>query len=300
MSRHWLQAQERSNMFAIRALVWIALTLGRRVARAILVPGVAYFLLFDAGARAASRDYLSRVLRRKPSVREMFRHFYTFATVALDRVYFLSDRWSLFDIRLHGEELLIDQFKRNTGCFLIGAHIGSFESLRSLGRRRQVTVNLVMFEENASRVARVTRAINPDLDRDVIALGTPDSMLRVIEQLDRGAWVGMLADRAISDNGMVAASFLGTTAQFPAAPFRIAALTGRPIILMLGIFRGGNRYDLHFETLVENAALPRKNRDQVIGQWIGFYANRLEHYCRQAPYNWFNFFPFWTRDENTE
>jgi predicted LPLAT superfamily acyltransferase len=25
------------------------------------------------------------------------------------------------------------------------------------------------------------------------------------------------------------------------------------------------------------------------------YAERLEHYTRIAPYNWFNFYPFWNQ-----
>ena len=296
MSRQWLNARERSNTFAIQLLVWIALSLGRPVARAVLIPVATYYLIFGGRARRASRDYLRRVFGREPSLRDLFRHFYTFATVALDRVYFLSDRWSVFDIGLHGEELLIEQLNSNEGCFLVGAHIGSFESLRSLGRRRHVTVNLVMFEENANRVAHVTRAINPALEDDVIALGSPDSMLRVIEQLDKGAWVGMLADRAISEAGMVAVPFLGATASFPTAPFRIAALTGRAVILMLGLYRGANRYDLHFETLVESATLPRTGRDQIVEGWLRLYASRLEHYCRDAPFNWFNFYDFWSSD----
>ncbi len=298
MSRHWLESAERSNILAVRVLVWIALFLGRRVARLVLVPVSFYFLLFGGSARAASRDYLSRATGRRATLRDVFVHFYTFATVALDRVYFLSDRWSLFDIQLHGENLLIEQFERNNGCFLLGAHIGSFESLRTLGRRRAVTVNLVMFEGNANRVARVARAVNPDLAHDVIALGTPESMLRVTEQLDKGAWVGMLADRAISDSGMVRVPFLGGEAAFPTAPFRIAALTGRPVILMLGLYSGGNRYELHFETLIESAILPRSNREEVLEQWIRLYASRLEHYCRQAPFNWFNFYAFWASPEN--
>lgn len=297
MSRHWLDKREPSRLFALRALVWTALALGRRVARCVLVPVSAYFLLFDKGTRSASRHYLTRITGCKPSMRKVFRHIYTFATVALDRVYFLSDRWSLFDINVHGEEQLIEQQWRNNGCFLVGAHIGSFEVLRSLGQRRKVGVNLVMFEDNARHVARVTRAINPHLDQAVIELGSPESMLRVIEQLDKGAWVGMLADRAISDKGMVKTAFLGGTAAFPSAPFRIAALTGRPIILMLGIYRGANRYDLYFETLVETTASARQEREQVIEQWVKLYASRLEHYCREAPYNWFNFFSFWSADE---
>jgi len=297
MSRHWLDARERSNIFAIQILVWIARFLGRRAARVVLVPVATYFLIFGGRARTASRDYLARVTGRKPTLRDVFLHFYTFGTVALDRVYFLSDQWSLFDIRLHGEELLIEQIGRNNGCFLLGAHIGSFECLRTLGRRRSVTVNLVMFEQNANRVARVTRAINPELEQDVIALGTPESMLRVIEQLDKGAWVGMLGDRAISESGMVRVPFLDGTALFPAAPFRIAALTGRSVILMLGLYRGKNRYDLHFEELIESAVLPRDKRDQIVEQWIRLYASRLEHYCREAPFNWFNFYDFWSSDE---
>ena len=300
MSRRWLETRERSNIFAVRVLVWIALFLGRRVARGVLALVAFYFLLFGSAARAASRSYLSRVMKRRVTLRDVFLHFYTFATVALDRVYFLSDRWSMFDIHLYGEDVLIEQFELNKGCYLLGAHIGSFECLRTLGRRRAMTVNLVMFEENANRVARVARAINPDLEHDVIALGTPESMLRVIEQLDKGAWVGMLGDRAISESGMVRAPFLGGEASFPAAPFRIAALTGRPVILMLGLFRGGNRYDLHFETLIESAVLSRANRNEVLEQWIRLYASRLEHYCRQAPFNWFNFYAFWANDDKTD
>ena len=297
MSQRWLQEHDRSDQIALRVLVWTALVLGRRAARCLLAPVAAYFLLFDKGVRSASRDYLARVNGHRPSMPMIFRHIYNFATVALDRVYFLTDRWSQFDIRVHGEENLIALQKRADGCFLVGAHFGSFEVLRNLGRQRKVTVNLVMFERNAQQIARVTRAINPELEEVVIELGSPDSMLRVVDQLDKGAWVGMLADRAISDKGMVRTEFLGATAAFPSSPFRIAALTGRPIILMLGLYRGANRYDLHFETLVESTSLPRQSREQAIEQWTRLYASRLEHYCRETPLNWFNFFPFWAGDE---
>jgi predicted LPLAT superfamily acyltransferase len=62
---------------------------------------------------------------------------------------------------------------------------------------------------------------------------------------------------------------------------------------MLGVYRGGNRYDLHFERLIEKPRLERAQRDEVIRQWAALYASRLEHYCRMAPFNWFNFYDFW-------
>ncbi len=296
MTQPWLAQRERANAAALTLLVWIALRLGRRAARAVLAPVSLYFLLFAWRARAASRAYLRRALGREPTLADSYRHFYRFATVALDRVYFLADRWDLFDIRVHGEPVMREQIEGGRGCFLLGAHVGSFESLRALGRRRNITVNLVMFEDNARNVGRITRAVSPDLARDVISLGAPASMLRVVEQLDRGAWVGMLGDRALSANGLVRVSFLGGTAALPTAPFRIAAMTGRPVILMLGLHRGGNRYELHFEKLIDAPALPRARRDEILQAWAQQFADRLAHYCRAAPYNWFNFYDFWVQD----
>ena len=34
-------------------------------------------------------------------------------------------------------------------------------------------------------------------------------------------------------------------------------------------------------------------RSAAIEQLLRRYAERLEHYCRLAPYNWFNFYDFW-------
>jgi predicted LPLAT superfamily acyltransferase len=60
---------------------------------------------------------------------------------------------------------------------------------------------------------------------------------------------------------------------------------------MVGLFRGGNRYEIHFERL---AAAPAAKPDpEETKRLIARYVARLEHYCRAAPYNWFNFFDFW-------
>lgn len=292
----WLAQRERSNETAQSMLVWIGRKLGRRVGRAVLVPVCLYFLLFSLRARAASRDYLRRALGRRPKTIDLFRHYYAFATVALDRVFFLCDRWDLFEFEIRGEQVLQERLDRGQGCFLLGAHLGSFEALRAPARQRGLRVNLVMFEENAQNTARVLRTVNPDLDNDVIALGTPDSMLRLAERLAAGGWVGMLGDRVLQDGALVQAPFLGGTAAFPIAPFRIAAIAGQPIVLMVGLYRGANRYELHFEHLAEAPSLNRANRDSVLRELVHRYAARLEYYCRIAPYNWFNFFDYWVDD----
>jgi predicted LPLAT superfamily acyltransferase len=290
----WIAQPERGQTLAIRTIVWIALILGRRTARVLLYPICLYFILFSVSARAASRQYLREVLQHEPRSRHLFRHYHTFASTILDRVFLLNGEFDRFDIRVHGEDVVRSASAGGEGCLLLGAHLGSFEVIRALGRRAGgARVSMVMYEENARKINSVLTAINPDAGLDVIALGKIDSMLKVQQALARGVLVGMLADRTIAGEGTLPCSFLGKPARIPLGPFRIAAMLKRPVILMFGLYRGGNRYDIHFEPLVDMRHVERNRRNAVLDAAIRVYVQRLEHYCRVAPYNWFNFYDYW-------
>ena len=294
MTNQWLAQSERSNVLAIRSLVWIATTLGRRVAQWLLYPICFYFLAFSVRARRASRHYLHRVLGRPASWRDVFQHYFTFAAVNLDRLFLLRGRYDLFDLHSHGEAPLLERVARKQGAFLLGAHIGSFEMLRAIGEnRKSVTVRMLMFEENARKLNAVLSAVNPNFALSIVGMGQFDSMLKISECLDAGELVGMLGDRIMNESGQVSLPFLGGQAEFPTAPFRLAAMLKKPVFLMVGLYRGGNRYDLYFEQLTSGEPVDRKERERVIDSWQRRYVERLEHYCRLAPYNWFNFYDFW-------
>ncbi len=66
-----------------------------------------------------------------------------------------------------------------------------------------------------------------------------------------------------------------------------------PIVLAFGIYRGGNRYDLHFELFAQSIQIPRSARAAQLHEYAARFAARLEHYTRLYPYNWFNFYDFW-------
>jgi predicted LPLAT superfamily acyltransferase len=290
----WAAKPERSNTLAIRFIVWVALTLGRRTARLFLYPICLYFFVFAAEARRASRKYLRKVLGREPRISDGFRHIHTFASTILDRVFLLNGRFDKFDVRTHldgAAKALIDS-KR--GCILLGAHLGSFEITRAYAAEIDgPPASVVMYEENARKLNTVLKAINPDLTQQVIPLGKIDSMLKVEQALQRGEFIGILADRGLDQGGAgISCEFLGEPANFPNGPLRMAYMLKCPVLLMVGAYRGGNRYDLYFEELVDMAAteLPR---NEMIKQAQQHYVARIEHYCRDAPYNWFNFYDFW-------
>jgi predicted LPLAT superfamily acyltransferase len=278
----------------LRVMAWISLRLGRRAGRVVLHLIACYFLLFAPASRRASRDYLRRALGRPPRWRDLYRHFFTFAATIHDRVYLVNRRFKLFDFEVHGEDTLRRLLAGGKGLFLMGAHLGSFEAIRAIGRKEtDLRVAMVMHQENAQKINAMLAAINPEAVQDIIGLGHVDSMLRVRERLDEGGIVGMLADRTPGDDTVSPVQILGTNANLPSGPFRIAALLRRPVIFMTGLYLGGNRYAIHFDPLADFSSVARGQRDAAVEAAVARYAALLDHYCRTAPYNWFNFFDFW-------
>jgi len=278
----------------LRVMTWISLRLGRRAGRVVLHLIAGYFLLFAPASRRASSNYLRRALGRPPRWRDLYQHFFTFAATIHDRVYLVNHRFELFDFEVHGEDTLRRLLAGGKGLFLMGAHLGSFEVIRALGRRdTDLRVAMVMHEGNAQKINAMLAAINPEAVQDIIALGHVDSMLQLRERLDEGGVAGMLADRTPGDDTLYPVQILGANANLPSGPFRTAALLRRPVVFMTGLYLGGNRYAIHFDPLADFSTVARGQRDAAVEAAIARYAALLDHYCRTAPYNWFNFFDFW-------
>ncbi len=290
----WARDGERSNASMLRVMTWISLRLGRGPARLVLLGICAYFLACAPRARRASADYLGRVWGRRPAWRERFAHIHAFASTIHDRVFLLHDRAELFDISSRGVEHIEAALARGRGALLLGAHFGSFEVLRAAGRLRGgLAMSLLMYPDNARKINSALHAINPSAQQDIIALGRADSMLRVGHALDAGGVVGILADRSLHEQAVARLPFLGADAQWPLGPLRIAALMQRPVLFMAGIYRGGNRYEVVFEPLADFSGVGRAARSAAVDSALQRYVQSLERHCRDAPFNWFNFFDFW-------
>ena len=290
----WVRRPERSNRAMLRVMTWISLRLGRAPARFVLAGISLYFLLFAPAAKAASRAYLRRALDREPSFADVFRHFHSFASTIHDRLFLLNGRFDLFQLEVHGEDIVQEVLATGRGAILLGAHMGSFEVVRALGRRQPgLRVVMVMYEENARKLNAALAAINPAAVQEIIPLGQIDSMLRVQASLDEGMVLGVLGDRTLGGDPTLRVPFLGAGAEFPVGPMRLAATLKRPVLFMSGLYLGGNRYAIHFERLADFSEVERPQRDAAIESALVAYAACLERHCRAAPYNWFNFFDFW-------
>ena len=292
-SAEWATRPERSSMAVLRFMVWLSLFLGRRLSRVVLYPIAAYFVVFAPKAKRASKAYLSRALGRTARLPDGFRHVLTFASVVHDRVYWLRGRHDLFEIEVIGESHLATLRQQGRGMVFAGGHFGSFEALRVVGERHGIDTRMLMFPDNARKVTAALTSINPALANSVIGLGRPDSVLRVRDHLQNGGSVGILADRMLGEDKSRDIPFLGEPAPFPVGPWRLAAMLGAPVVFMAGCYLGGNRYQLVFEPIIDFAQVPAEKRASAMQEAQDRFVELLEARCRQAPWNWFNFYDFW-------
>jgi predicted LPLAT superfamily acyltransferase len=288
-----MQRNERGSQFMVRLMTWISLRLGRRVGRCVLPSIVIYFMLTALPTRRASRAYLRLALGHEPRWRDLYRHLHAFASTLHDRIYLINDRFELFDIEVIGIEPIRTALASGRGVFMIGAHLGSFEVLRSNARHLGIPVTMVMYEENARKVNEALAAINPAAFQEIVALGHADSMIRIRQRLQEGAIVGLLGDRTLGDDASVPVAFLGRPTALPVGPFRLAAMLGHPVFFMTGLYLGGNRYSICFEPIADFSKVAAGGRPAAVDEAVVHFAAVLEQHCRAAPYNWFNFYDFW-------
>lgn len=293
----WTKRPEGGGRFAIWLIRGIALKLGRWPARLLLWPITLYFFLRRGPERRASRDYLARVLPHPPGAFDVLRHLHAFASTILDRVFMLTEQFRrFFDIRTHGLEQLHRALDDNRGAILLGAHVGSFEALRVLSLERpDIVVRAVLDTGQNPAITEMLNALNPAIAQTVIDASQEGTaiVLAIKEEVERNAVVTLLGDRARPGELAVPVQFLGDTAWFPASPWLIAAALRTPVVVCFGMYRGGNRYDLHFETFASLVEIPRRERQAALARYVQRYADRLAHAVREAPLNWFNFYDFW-------
>src|ERR1700680_292447 len=160
-SPDWQVQPERGSMLMLRAISWISLRLRRPAGRVILHLIASYFLLFAPASRAGSRCYLARILSHSVSWLDIYKHFFWFASTIHDRIYLLNQRFDLFKIEVYGREFVLEALKNEQGLLLIGAHIGSFEVIRAIGRSQgDLKIAMAMYEENGRKLNRTLHEIN--------------------------------------------------------------------------------------------------------------------------------------------
>ncbi|WP_244816395.1 glycosyltransferase [Caballeronia sp. Lep1P3] len=303
----WWRVAERGSRFGMSLLALSCRLFGMRFTGLWLHPVVGYFLLTGRSARAASHRYFAQLEQAapgertpRPGWRSAYRQMLAFAQSGLDKLAAWSGRIgteeAVFDDAAPFEALV----ESGRGALVIGAHLGNLEMTRALAARNgRAKVTAVVYTEHAKRFNSVLSSANGDFAKHLIHVGDfgPETSMMMQARIDAGELLVIVGDRvpAHESGRTTDARFLGATAPFAQGPYVLAHALGCPVYLFFCLKERAGRYRLYFEPFAERIVLPRRERASHIAAWAQRYASRLEHYCRKAPYQWFNFFDFWAR-----
>lgn len=299
MSAHWQEQREGGSRLSWRLAFGAALRCGRTFMRGCIYPVTLYYFLRRGPERRASRKYLARLFGHPATTWQVLKHLHCFGVTLADRIYLLAHGERDFDIEVKGVELLQQCIAQGRGVLLVGSHQGSFEVLRTLSTRcPDVPLRVLLDKQKTPAMTELLEALAPEVGEAVIDVsqGGAAITLAVAETCRAGGMVALLADRGRAHEVLRRVDFLGQPAPFPVGPWLLANTLQVPVILCFGVYRGGRRYALNFELFAERVEIPRDARNRALDDVLRRYAQRLEHYARLEPYNWFNFYDFWQQD----
>ncbi|MEQ7919663.1 glycosyl transferase [Xanthomonas sp. WHRI 1810A] len=303
--QHWAAHKERGSFVLMKYTALAVKLLGRRVLSPVLHGIVLYFFLFGRSARQSAWQYQQRLAdwAERPDLRptrwRVFKQFMAFADALLDKLDVWNGKLGIEHIDIVDPAGLRSQLRGERGQMLVGAHLGNLEVCRALAELgEKVTMNVLVHTKHAEGFNRLLgEAGATNLRLIQVSELDPAIMLQLSQRLDRGEWLAIAGDRVPLRGARNArVDFLGHPAAFPQGPWLLAGLLKCPINLIFCL-KGASGYRVILEPFADAIHWRRSDRTEVIAQWTQRYADRLAHYCLQAPRQWFNFYPFWTSDD---
>lgn len=301
---HWYEIGESTFAAGIWILYGVHRLFGRYPLRLLLYPVVTYYWLTRPLARSASLEYLRRMeqahgtIGTRPGWRHSLRHFLSFAETIVDKTLAYSGRYRFERVRFSGREALDAMIARGTGAILVTAHVGCLELCQAAaGRQPGLKLTVLVHTRHAERFNRVLRRLNPDCPVKLLQVTEVSAATAVLlgERVAAGEFVAIAGDRVpVTASQTANAIFLGHDAPFPVGAYVLASLIKCPLFL-LGCVRTAQGHVVHFEQLAERVDLPRSRRSESLAGLAALFARRLEALLVSAPYDWFNFFPFWAQ-----
>ena len=267
------------------------------LARLFLRPVAAWYAL-SPKTRGRTAPYLSLQFPRFGPVRRVFscyRIYLEFALVLFERM-----AWRLGkprDVRVSDKAraVLGETLARGRGCMVLSAHLGAWQlAIAGLEENSSVPVNIVQYRQGGDTEKHYFEHGGCGRLRVVNVAEGPKTWIQVASALTRGEIVCMMGDRCLPNEPMpLPATFLGQPALFPGAVYRVAARTGTPILFSFSTLEKGAVRIEDFEV----CDLPGDAGGRECAEACRRFVLAMERFVGKHPYQFFNFYDLWTREE---
>lgn len=267
-----------------------------------------YFLLCVPRARRGSMKYLD--LLYSPKRRSLlqrywhtYQHLIHFGYLLLDRALMLAKPRHGYRIECQGLANFPKSFADHAqGVILLSAHFGNAEVgipyLPQMGFDRPI--HIVMYHDPHDAHERVHMR-HQLLLADMPIISTTDPLaagLSIMAALKKGDTVAMRADRILAGKG-IPVMLLGQRVCLPAGPFLAAVLSGVPVLYIYTCRLSYRRYACRFSAAHRYQETPDTPREALLARAAQDYAIHLESLLKEFPFQWSNFYDYWTEQRPT-
>ncbi|WP_040514629.1 LpxL/LpxP family acyltransferase [Paraglaciecola polaris] len=295
---HWSKIQENGTVLGIKTLLLVYQIFGRTIFNLVLFPVMAYYYLSNKPAREASKQYLSYLKpylagEKQPS---SFRHFLQFGDMLLDKLLVWMGKLDLSSIEFKTPSVVEGISSSKRGALILVSHLGNIEVCNALRQKlAEVKLTILVNTQHAEKFNSLMNQLDSNTHAELLQVNelSPATAMMLSERIENGELIVIAGDRTPEHAGRISnVSFLGHKAPLPQGAFILASLLKCPVYLLFCL-KQQNKYAIYVELFSERLIFSRKTRQQELDISIQKYARRLEHYCMEAPLQWYNFFSFW-------
>jgi len=307
--RHWSRIGESGMLIGMRLLLLVYRIFGRRAFSLCLFPVMCYYYLVRREARRASAQYLHRIRPLlPPAQREALtplRHFLMFGEILLDKLLVWMGHITRDDVVFERPDTIRQLDQGREGGIIVVSHLGNFEICNALANEIPgMRLTVLVYTRHAGKFNTLLKRVAGDVDIEILQVTdiSPATVMMFAQRISSGGYIVIAGDRTpVSGLGRVSeVEFLGEPAPFPQGPFILAGLLKCPVYLMFCLKQQA-QYHVYVEPFDADLKFhQRKARQRNLQAAVQKYAARLEHYCLEAPLQWFNFAPFWSSDQAPE
>jgi predicted LPLAT superfamily acyltransferase len=316
--RHWSEhKEEAAGYWQMRLLLILFRLLPVYVLRILTFPVGFFYYLFSKKRRNESLRYLEKAIAEgegKINSPSPLRHILAFSLTLVEKLESWGGKFFLEGVRFGDDDIrdLKSRLERGEGALLICSHLGNAELLRALaafnrtGVSREISATAIVEGSVTAHFNRMLRELNPQAIARIIDVHNfgPDTGILLQDRLAAGELVVIAGDRTSINtrNKYFLFPFLGEDAPFAYGPFFLAALLNVPTYFVFALRQKDISLDAVYDMKVRKSAVsfdcPRKDREARIRELARNFAVTLEGYCKQYPYQWYNFYDFWAKPED--
>jgi predicted LPLAT superfamily acyltransferase len=319
--QHWSQQKEKTaGYWNVKLLLVLFKIFPVIVMRILAFPVGFFYFVFSKKTRNASKHFLLKISpfiddpktkKRALSFFGPLRHIVSFSLSLIEKIQSWGGNYQFKNIHFQDDDIeeLINELDNGKGVFLIVSHLGNIELLRGLasfsrtGVSREVPVTAIVNMKVTKHFIRMLKELNPRSSLDVIGADEigPETAITMEEKLAAGEIVTVAGDRTSLNTAEkdIRVSFFGEEAPFSIGAFYLAALLKAPVYFVFGLRRGDlsikPEYDMHVVKYPLPFDITRKERLAQSAKMASSYASLLETHCKKHPFQWYNFFNFWSK-----